>query len=147
MQHSLPAILPHGLTVGRCCEQDCNIEEAVVLGFSGLDICSFRVVRGCVRVDSLAVAAWRLADGSHTLEVLQCMVERRAGGESKTAMLPRCCHAFRLANLDSIITLGSGRQGRDVHGGRSGVGGRASGEILDGAGAAGGGDSGDQGRG
>ena len=31
-------ILPRGLTVGRCCEQDCNIEEAVVLGFSGLDV-------------------------------------------------------------------------------------------------------------
>ena len=26
-----------------------------MLGFSGLDICAFRVVRGCVRVDSLAV--------------------------------------------------------------------------------------------
>ncbi len=35
------------------------IEEAVIIGFSGLDIC-----------------------GSHTLEALQCMVERRAGGET-----------------------------------------------------------------
>ena len=43
-------------------ELDSNLDEAIAIGFSGLDIYGF-----------------------HTLEILQCMVERRVGGESGVA--------------------------------------------------------------
>lgn len=69
-------------------EHDLNapIEEAIAVGFSGLDICKHsRIVRpvACYREAQLTMTTAdcvRLfTDGAHTLEVLQCMVERRRG--------------------------------------------------------------------